>query len=215
MKPVTIEELLVWTYRDECAWRLGGASGAAGYGRTAAQAMVDFKALGCVVAGSGGAGDDIHPDALAVDQVVSRLAPDARRQVIYYARTGGRPPHEFEWRLKAHRTSAGDYLVMRAPTDGCYDESRYQHFSECRAKTMSRYVEGARRLGTVRACHVVRLGPDAQRLALMMETYRLWWRSVRSVWLDLVAAQALAQHTLTGFDADAEPFKFYGYVNGD
>lgn len=104
LKAVSIEALLIWTYRDQrAADDVAGlhesevqADGGTWQGRSGdgVAALMDRARLGCKIESGGGkatATPRLHPDAEVVDAWVRALGEETARMVIRYAQIAERP----------------------------------------------------------------------------------------------------------------------------
>ena len=93
-RTLSIERLLVWTYRDQKVHLSGGMVGSYASGRSSDGVAVMMHTGGMIIDGGGsaGAGFEVHPDALAVDSAVGAIG--GRGLVMRHAMAGNRPTTE-------------------------------------------------------------------------------------------------------------------------
>lgn len=122
--PVSVEALLVWAYRVQCADTMARDC-ADGPGEVVSQ-LGRFSALGSRVSGGGRPGGGrLHDDALLVHEAVCGLGREAARLAMVHARLATRPDPRLgarwrlepeQWRLEERWPGTGEYL--RVPVVG-------------------------------------------------------------------------------------------------
>lgn len=189
-KRVTIEDLLIWAYRDEKVDRVeaGPAAGFhTGYGRVSAcgTASVErYGLLGCFVDGSRMMVSPRAPDdAVAVHEAVQAFAVETRVLIMVHARAATRP----EWR----RVPVRCLPVMRLKAGRQVPAVTY-HPTEKRPSF----------------CPVQYAGDDERQLACKREAWRLWAHGLQRLaeWFR-DGPRVLSRHEVTVHMPELAPWK--------
>lgn len=190
-KPVDVEALLAWAYRDQCVDR------AAGHGWGLAQPLDSIARLERVHGASLAAGHDCHPDAEIVHAAVLRLPHSQIGLVISHAKVGDRPSWGEGMRLvvAARVTQRGNPVRL-------YDASRNLIGHEVRAA--AEMPGGALFYAPADAPPLAWYGRliAGERLG-----WRLWHAGLVSVAAHLAAAGLLRDYAVGGPAAPATPWE--------
>ena len=179
MKPMDIERLLRWAYRDELV--KGGEAPASSYG-----IILQFGDLGVVVDDQFGSNNKLppifgepHADAFVVDRHVQQLPYPAKPLIVMHASAGTRP----HWWPQPIRV---------LPTR---DGSRVRIIGECKGR--DRYTTGS-------YCPL-RFEPPLATVAHARAEYAVWFGAL--VHLAVVLAGRLSAHVATYPAASPKPWQ--------